>query len=208
MAEEINNSQEEIQDEVVDTTTETSNNLDENQEQLENTDKQFSQEEVNDIVQKRLDREFKKFKDKLEKEKSEAEKLAKMSEEEKAKALLDKQKSEFEAERAIFLKEKLELETIKQLTEMKLPAKFSNFLVRETADDTKANLDAFAEMWNAEIKARIEAEVEDRLKGTTPKNSNGTPNTMSKKEFGLLPYSQKEQMMKDYPDLVNQILKS
>lgn len=203
------NVNEEVQDQVEDVvdTPQVNNSQEETKKEETKNEKLFTQEELDFIIQKRLDREIKKFQRQLEEEKSEAEKLAKMSEEEKAKALLEKQKAEFEAERKQFLQEKLELETVKQLSELNLPTKFSNFLVRETAEDTKANLDVFAQLWNEEMKARIEKEVEERLKGTTPKKSSSTANIqMTKKEFGLLPYSERERLMKEEPELVKQIL--
>lgn len=72
-------------------------------EKPEDETKTFNQEDVNDIVAKRLAREKAKFeseyKAKLENEKKEAERLAKLSEAEREKAITDKAKAEFEAER-------------------------------------------------------------------------------------------------------------
>jgi flagellar biosynthesis GTPase FlhF len=195
-------------------------NQEQTQEQNEGVEKvEMTKEELQKLLQqegdKRVSSAMKKaqekweadYKAKLEKEKTEAEKLAKMSEEEKFKAQLDKEKAEFEAERKKFLQEKLALETVKQLSELGLPTKFSDFIVRETAEETKANLDAFANAWNEEMKARIEKEVEERLKGTTPKKSNGgNPSMMTKKEFGLLSPQERMKMMEENPDLVKQIL--
>ncbi len=56
------------------------------------TEKTFTQQEVDNLIQKRLDRALKK----AQEEKEEAEKLAKMSEAERQKALFEKEKAEFE----------------------------------------------------------------------------------------------------------------
>ena len=73
-----------------------------NNEVQENTDveakevKTFTQDEVDKMISKRLQRERKDIEAKIEAERKEAEELAKLSEQEKQKKLFEKQVREFE----------------------------------------------------------------------------------------------------------------
>ena len=110
----------------------------------------------------------------LENVKTEAEKMAKMSEEQKQKALFEKQLEEFEKEKKAFEGEKLLNETSKQLIDKKLPESFAGFLVKENADETLKNIEAFEKEW----KKTIEKGVNEKLRGGEPpkggSNSNKT----------------------------------
>ncbi|SHJ64990.1 protein of unknown function [Hathewaya proteolytica DSM 3090] len=122
----------------------------------------MTQEELDKIITKRLERE----RVKLETEKQEAEKLAKMSAEEKAKFELDKQKSDFEKERQQFLQQKMELEITKQLNTEGLPSNFAKYLMANEAETAMANIKEFKTLWTS----ALEMEVNKRLTGSTPKS--------------------------------------
>jgi hypothetical protein len=142
------------------------------------------------------------FTAKLEAEKSEAEKLAKMSEEEKMKVELEKEKAKFEEERKQFLLERLELETVKQLSALELPTEFAKFVLGADAESTKANIDAFAGQW----QKAIETAVDKKLQGHTPKASNGSATGMTKQELLSKPYQERLDFMTNNPDLYKQIM--
>lgn len=115
------------------------------------------------------------YKQKLESEKAEAEKLAKMTAAEKEQALLDKQKKEIEdRERAIQQKE-LKLETINILNEKKLPITFADLLLADDADKTKGNVDTFEKAF----REAVDAAVTERLKGNTPGSGSTNPNVVN-----------------------------
>ncbi|MEZ2715419.1 DUF4355 domain-containing protein [Niallia circulans] len=115
------------------------------------------------------------YKQKLESEKAEAEKLAKMTAAEKEQALLDKQKKEIEdRERAIQQKE-LKLETINILNEKKLPITFADLLLAEDADKTKGNVDTFEKAF----REAVDAAVTERLKGNTPGSGSTNPSAVN-----------------------------
>ncbi len=133
-------------------------------------DKTFTQTDVDRIVGERLTREKAKFKEELEAEKSEAARLAKLSAEERAKEEFKKEQQKFSREKASFEKERMELETTKLLAAEKLPVGFAKFLMAETAEETKASLETFKEAFNE----AVEAVVTDRLKGTPPKDGQGS----------------------------------
>jgi serine phosphatase RsbU (regulator of sigma subunit) len=107
----------------------------------------------------------------LQKEKAEAEKLAKLSDEEKRKVLDEKRERELaEREKSIYKKE-LEIAAIKILDGKKLPVKFAHLLLGDNADETHANIETFEK----EYHEAIERQVNERMKGFTPKSS--TPQT-------------------------------
>lgn len=133
----------------------------------ETKEKTFTQEDIDKIITKRLERE----RQKLELEKQEAEKLAKMSEAERQQALFDKEKAKFEEERKQYQREKMELEVIKQMSSKNLPTEFANYLVADSAEDALNNIKNFETQW----QQAIEKAVNEKLKGNTPKA--GSENT-------------------------------
>ena len=139
--------------------------------------KTYTEEEVEKKLQAESDRRVTKalqtakekweqeFSQKLEKEKQEAEELAKLSEKERAKVEFEKQQKEFENERKQFQRERLELQTVKELSARNLPSEFANFVMGENAEATMERLAAFEAQW----QKSIESTINDRLKGTKPK---------------------------------------
>ena len=125
------------------------------------TEKTFTQQEVDNLIQKRLDRALKK----AQEEKEEAEKLAKMSEAERQKALFEKEKAEFEEERKKYQREKLALEVTKQLSSKNLPVEFGTYLLGENAEDSFNRIKEFEVKW----QQALEKAINERLKGNTPK---------------------------------------
>lgn len=136
----------------------------------------MTQDELDKIIQKRLDREKKK----AEEEKVEAEKLAKMSEAEKQKALFEKDKAKFEEERKKYQLDKMELELVKQLNSKGLPVEFSKYLLHEEAETCLNNINEFEKTW----QTAIENAVNEKLKGNTPKvGSSSTATTTNDNDF-------------------------
>ena len=178
--------------------------------------KTYTEEEVQAMLQKETDRKTTKaletakskweaeYQAKLETEKSEAEKLAKMSEAERFNAELLKQKESFESERAQFNREKLELQTVKELSAEGLPTTFSSYVLADSAETIKDNIKNFKSMWQAEM----EKAVNERLQGKTPKTAN-KPNgdTITKDQFNKMGYSERLNLFNTDPDLYEQLQK-
>ena len=178
--------------------------------------KTYTEEEVQAMLQKETDRKTTKaletarskweaeYQAKLEAEKSEAEKLAKMSEAERFESELSKQKEAFESERAQFNREKLELQTVKELSAEGLPTLFSSYVLADSAEQIKDNIKNFKSMWQAEI----EKAVDERLQGRTPKTAN-KPNgdTITKDQFSKMGYSERLNLFNTDPDLYEQLQK-
>ncbi|WP_343336987.1 hypothetical protein TPELB_21220 [Terrisporobacter petrolearius] len=150
--------------------------------------KTFTQEEVDQIIQKRLSKE----KAKIKAEADEAARMAKMGEAERQKALFDKQVKDFEEQKKAFEeaqsalnKEKLLNETSKQLAAKNLPIDFAEQLISDTAENTLRNIDTFEQKW----QVALDKALESKLKGSTPtsplvKNTaTKAPKDMSFSEF-------------------------
>lgn len=106
----------------------------------------------------------------LEKEKDEAAKMAKMTEAQRKEAEIEKERKAFDAEREQFQREKLELEVVKQLSEEGLSTKFSAFLMGMDAETSIANIQTFKSAFDEEVEKR----VKERLSGHPPKANNAT----------------------------------
>lgn len=188
-------------------------NAEEKVEQTEEV-KTFTKDEVDKLLQSESDKRVSKaletakskweqeYQKKLEVEKSEAEKLAKMSESERLQAEFEKQREAFEAERKEFQRERLEAQTVKELSQSGLPVQFATYLMADDADTIKINIDTFKSQW----QQAIEEAVNERLKGSTPKSANVAGKTMTKQEFAQLEYHQRAEFMKKNPDLVKRLL--
>lgn len=120
-------------------------------------EKLFTQEEINDIISKRLERERKK----AEEERQEAERLAKMSEAERQQELFNKEQEKFEKERQEFKRQQMELQVTKELNTKGLPVEFASYLIAGDAESCMNNIKTFEEKWtNA-----LEEAVKERIKG-------------------------------------------
>lgn len=131
------------------------------------TEKKYTDAEVDEIV----DKKFAKWKAKHEKDlkdaKAEAEKLAKMNADQKKDYEIEKLKAENEKLSAEAAKIELGKEATKILKDNKIDATqdMLDFVVGADAEATKANIDKFVGIIKAQLKA---AEVE-RATGTTPR---------------------------------------
>lgn len=177
--------------------------------------KTYSEEEVNKKLQSETDKRVsqalqtakakweEEYQAKLVTEKNEAEKLATMTTEEKFKAQLEQEKADFEAERLKFQEERMELETVKQLSSQGLPVEFSNYVVADNAENVAENIKAFKALWDTALSN----EVDERLKGKTPRDSSSTTTqkNLTKAEFFKLSYKEREGLLKNDADLLKKL---
>ena len=166
----------------------------------EPTVKTFTQEEVDKMIQKRLSRERKDIEAKIEAERAEAERLAKMSEAEKQQALFKKQVAEFEATKKAFEQEKLLNETSKQLASKNLPIEFAEMLKAQDAESTFENIKIF----EAKFNEAVERLVNERLKGNTPKAKSDVSG-MTKESFDKMSYQERVALFNSDPELYDKL---
>ena len=135
------------------------------------TAKTFTQEELNAIIDRRLERERKDAQARIDKAVTEAQKLAKMSADERAeheRQELQKKLAEREAE---ITKRELRAEAKSQLSDKGLPVELAEVLPYTDADTTNAALVAVEKVF----RQAVEKGVTERLKGNAPKVSQPAP---------------------------------
>ena len=166
--------------------------------------KTFAQEEVDKMISKRLQRERKDIEAKIEKERLEAEELAKLSEADRQRKLFEKQVAEFEETKKAFENEKLLNETSKQLASKNLPIEFAEMLKGTDAETTFENIKVFEEKFNA----ALEVKVNERLRGNVPKTgtvTSGTVNPYDEKTWSL---TKQMELEMNNPTLAEQLRKA
>ena len=128
--------------------------------------KTFSRDEVNKIVNAETNKALEKYKEQLQAEKTEAEKLAKMKSDEKFQYQLEKEKSEKDNALAELNAYKLKEEAIKIASEKGLDVSLLNLInfKTTTAEELNTNIDNISNVFN---KA-VEKAVNEKLKEDTP----------------------------------------
>lgn len=127
------------------------------------TEKTFTQDEVNKIVQDRLAKE----KAKNEKAQEEAKKLAKMNAEQKNQYMVEQLQKELEEYKNKEAKNDMIKEANSMLkdNDITLPDEVVAMLIGDNAEDTKVCVDSFSKAF----KTAVERAVNEKLKGKTPK---------------------------------------
>ena len=175
----------------------------------EETTETYTKEEVDKMLQSEADKRVTKalqtaqekweqeYATKLEAEKSEAEKLAKMSEGERFKVELAKEREAFEAERQAFQRMQLEAQAVKELSNEGLSTDLAQFVMADNAETIQQNIATFKGLF----QQAIEQAVDERLKGRTP--STGTSSSsVNAKELAKMSYSERLQALKENPNLL------
>ena len=166
--------------------------------------KTFTQEEVDKMISKRLQRERKDIEAKIEAERKEAEELAKLSEAEKQRKLFEKQVKEFEETKRAFENERLLNETSKQLASKSLPIEFAEMLKGNDAEKTFENIQLF----EAKFNEAVEKVVTERLRGNVPKTTTSLNNTsITKEQFNKMDLAQRQKLFNDNRELYNELSK-
>ena len=136
-------------------------------EQATPTAKTFTQDELNAIIDKRLERERKDAQARIDKAVTEAQKLAKMSADERAEHERQELQKALAQREAEITKRELRAEAKSQLSDKGLPVELAEVLPYTDADTTNAALAAVEKVF----RAAVEKGVTERLKGNAPKVS-------------------------------------
>lgn len=132
-------------------------------------EKTFTQEEVNQILEKRIAREQKKADEKAK----EAEKLAKMNKDQKAEYEREQMQKELDAYKAKEARNEMKKHAsdVFKNNEITPNDELLDIVTADTADQTQANVQAFKDVLNNMVKEQVQA----KLYQGTPKNySNGS----------------------------------
>ena len=162
-------------------------------------EKLFTQEEVNNIVENRLNKEKNKWKNEVD----QAKRLAEMSAEERAREQFKMEKAEFERQRAEFERERLLVQTQRELSTKNIPVEFADMLVKEDAESTKAAIDTFASLYNQSV----EKGVSNKMKGRPPKTKQTSSDGLDRAAFMKLSLAEQQKMAKENPERYKELTK-
>ncbi len=147
----------------------------------EPTPKTFSQEEVNNVVSKRINeinaKNEEKIKKAIQEAKAEWEKQSQMSDEEKQKEEMSKKEQEIaERERKLTLQER-SIATKAVLQDKGMPTELADYLIDVDKDTTDSNVEKISKVWDEALSKAVEAKVA----GETPKDSSNQQEQDKKK---------------------------
>ncbi len=162
-------------------------------------EKLFTQEEVNNIIEKRLNKEKNKWKNEVD----QAKRLAEMSAEDRAREQFKMEKAEFERQRAEFERERLLVQTQRELSTKNIPVEFADMLVKDDAESTKAAIDTFAQLYNQSV----EKGVSNKMKGRPPKTKQTPSDGLDRAAFMKLSLAEQQKMAKENPERYKELTK-
>ena len=154
----------------------------------------FTQEEVDQMIAKRIAREAKKieaekqkaYQAQLEAELKESERLMQMNEADRLKAKAEKERKQFEEEKRMFNEQmkafeqqKIRNQTMQMLDERKIPVALAQFITSENADEIMDNVNTFQKCFDE----AVEQVVAERLKGKSTSTSTVSKNTFSMEQL-------------------------
>lgn len=183
------------------------------------SEKTFSQAEVDAMVQSRLAREKEKMskslrneieedvRNQIKNEESEANKLKKMDEDQRRKYELDKRDQEIKELKAKLNRSEIEHVATDLLSKKGIAADSDTlkFVVAEDAETTQANIERFADLINQKAQAnrREDFDVPEPKSG----NNNST-SPVSKEEFQDMDYHEKLKLKEKQPAVYKQLVAS
>ena len=162
-------------------------------------EKLFTQEEVNNIVEKRLNKEKNKWKNEVDQSK----RLAEMSAEDRAREQFKMEKAEFERQRAEFERERLLVQTQRELSTKNIPVEFADMLVKDDAESTKVAIDTFASLYSQSV----EKGVSNKMKGRPPKTKQTSSDGLDRAAFMKLSLAEQQKMAKENPERYKELTK-
>ena len=167
--------------------------------------KTYTQEEVNELLQREADRRVSQALQKQEKKNAEkvreAEKLARMNEQEKFQYELEqREKAIVEKEKALALAENKN-EAGKILADKGLSLDLVDFVVAEDAETMKGNISKL----DKAFKESVKREVEKRLSSSSPKRNLPRDEVLTKEAFNKLSLMKQQEIYINNPELYKQL---
>lgn len=193
MAEEQKTTVEEPKGEQVDT-----------QQEVESTEKTFTQSEVDDLIKKRLSKQEKSFDKRMQEKLDEAEKLRQMNEAQKAEYEQEKQKAYIAELEAKINRSGLEREASKMLSEggIAVDDKILGLVVKDTAENTQEAVESFVAL----VNELADKKVSEKLKGKTPKKMEDTSaGEITKEQFNRMGYQSRNELLQNNPKLYHKL---
>ena len=194
---------EEIKDEVIEATEETTDEAS-NQEQSEVAEKTFTQAELDAIIQKEKAKAKRSAEKEYKAKMDEAEKLRKMNADEKAEYEAKKQAAYIAELEAKINRSGLEKEASKMLSESGIAAsdEILALVVKDDAESTQEAVNGFAEL----VNQLADNKVKEMLKGKTPRKvEQSTAGAITKEQFDRMGYKDRNELLQSNPELYAQL---
>ena len=138
------------------------------------TEKTFTQKDVDKLIQDRLAREQSKWEKRVQDERTEAEKLAKMNADQKAKYAEEKRVAELEKREKEITTRELRATAFETLAEKNLPKELVDILNYSDAEQCNKSIEAVEKAF----QSAVEKAVNNKLRGGNPPKS-GQDNNQS-----------------------------
>lgn len=174
------------------------------QEEVESTEKTFTQSEVDDLIKKRLAKQEKSFDKRMQEKLDEAEKLRQMNEAQKAEYEQEKQKAYIAELEAKINRSGLEREASKMLSEggIAVDDKILGLVVKDTAESTQEAVESFVAL----VNDLADKKVGEKLKGKTPKKMEDTSaGEITKEQFNKMGYQSRNELLQNNPELYRKL---
>lgn len=193
MAEEQKTTVEEPKEEQVDT-----------QQEVESTEKTFTQSQLDEIIQKEKAKAKRSAEKEYQAKMDEAEKLRQMNEAQKAEYEQEKQKAYIAELEAKINRSGLEREASKMLSEggIAVDDKILGFVVKDTAESTQEAVESFVAL----VNELADKKVSEKLKGKTPKKMEDTSaGEITKEQFNRMGYQSRNELLQNNPELYHKL---
>ena len=143
----------------------------------EKQEPKFTQDQVNEFIQKRVNELNKKSEEKTKQAVADAiseyERKAKLTEEERATEAQKEKLKEIEArERSITMRER-KSDCLLALSKKNIPADFADYLIDNDAEKMNANIESFSTLWEEKLMEGVQAKL--KASGATPTDKSSTP---------------------------------
>ena len=174
------------------------------QEEVESTEKTFTQSEVDDLIKKRLAKQEKSFDKRMQEKLDEAEKLRQMNEAQKAEYEQEKQRAYIAELEAKINRSGLEREASKMLSEggIAVDDKILGLVVKDTAESTQEAVESFVAL----VNELADKKVSEKLKGKTPKKMEDTAaGEITKEQFNRMGYQSRNELLQNNPELYHKL---
>lgn len=170
-----------------DTTTQNESTSNE-QTETNQSEKTFTQKDVDKLIQERVAREQAKWEKKVQDERTEAEKLAKMNADQKAEYEKQKREDELAKREKDITTRELRATAYETLAEKNLPKELVDILNYESAETCNKSIEAVEKAF----QSAVEKAVNDKLRGGNPPKGGQGNNNQSTFGFNFMGVRPKE----------------
>lgn len=149
----------------------------------------FTRDEMASIVNAQVQTALEKAKEKEQEEedsKTEAERLAGLTEQERLLEELKAEREEMRLQKEEFAKKELDLEKVKYLQSKNLDSRLADFITGDTAEKAKESVDLLSEIISSLVKTSVEDKLTTGKPANTNKSNSGSENKLSNEAQAII----------------------